>query len=149
NTRDCFQVAKNDFLLDRIVKEVSLSGPVDRLMIVPLSQLATQPDFQPREFSHLNDPNVLEELRKEVEAMQASQLHVDMALGVKKAQEIAANNVESRVTLHVLSDFRQKEWVLPQAENMYKTLVALGKDYKDLKIRLHDAAHPARLAGQG
>jgi hypothetical protein len=146
---DAFQVAKQKFLLEKIVQGVSLSSASDRLMIVPLSKLATDAEYQPKVYDHLNDTGKLEELKREIEDMPVSKLHVDMAQAVKKAQEICANNVDARVTLHVLSDFRQKEWVLPTAEGLYKTLVGLGKDYKDMKILLHDAAHPGRLPGQG
>src|SRR5690349_17791414 len=43
---DAFQVAKQKFLLEKIVQGVSLSSASDRLMIVPLSKLATDAEFQ-------------------------------------------------------------------------------------------------------
>src|SRR5438552_1695565 len=55
-TLDCFSMAKNEFLQERIGKALARSSPQDRLMIVPLSEVATDPEFQAKEFDHLNDP---------------------------------------------------------------------------------------------
>src|SRR6202035_2303798 len=45
-TLDCFQMAKTEFLQDRIAKALARSGPTDRLVLVPLSEIATRSDFQ-------------------------------------------------------------------------------------------------------
>ena len=79
----------------------------------------------------------------------ATSLHVPVMAGVLKAQEVINANPESRATLHILSDFRQKEWALPDGEPLHKLLVQLAKDHADLRIRMIDAVHPYRTAGQG
>jgi hypothetical protein len=81
--------------------------------------------------------------------LHATALHVPILAGVKKAQEVINANPESRATLHVLSDFRQNEWTLPDGENLHKLLVQLSKEHPDLKIRMIDAVNPYRTTGQG
>jgi hypothetical protein len=148
-TQDCFRMAKTEFLRDQVGKALSRSTPTDRLMILPLSQVALQPDFQPKVYDHLNDSEKFKQLEGDIAEMQATNLHVDTLVGIKKIQEIVANNAESRVTLHILSDFRQKDWSLPRAEDVYKSLVALGQNNKDMKILLYDAAEKPREGGAG
>lgn len=104
--RTAFVVAKDEVLLKKIVENMAKVNPTDRLMIVPYSQLATQSDFTPKVYDHLNDPQRKEALKADLDQMKASNLHVSQLLALKKAQEIANNNPDSRVTLHILSDFR-------------------------------------------
>jgi hypothetical protein len=146
---DCFQMARTEFLQERIAKALTRSTPTDRLVIVPLSQVAKQADFQPRVYDHLNDPGKFEELKKDIAELRPTMLHTDMLQAVKRVQQIIANNADARVTLHILGDFRQKDWSLPRAEELYKSVVELGKSYKDMKIHLYDAAEKARQQGQG
>ena len=148
-THTCFEMAKKEFLQDRIAKGLSRSTPNDRLMILPLSQLATQPDFQPKSYDHLNDEKKLEELKKDIANIKPTMLHADMLVAVKKVQKLVADNATEKVTLHLISDFRQKDWSLPRAEELYKGLVELGKAHKDMKIHLYDCAEEPRPTGQG
>jgi hypothetical protein len=146
--RDCFGVAKAEFLQERIGKALARSSPDDRLMILPLSEVALRPDFQPKVYDHLNDPAKFEELKKDLAEMQPTVLHAEMLPAVQKLQQIVLNNTDSTVMLHIISDFRQKEWTLPRAEELYKSLVAMGQANKDMKIHLYDAAEKARQPGQ-
>jgi hypothetical protein len=145
---DCFKMAKEEFLHDRIAKAVARSTPNDRLAVVRLSEVAADADFQPKIYDHLNDPVRFKELESDIAEMEATKLHVAMLQAIKKVQEIVANNSDAVVTLHLLSDFRQKDWSLPRAEELYKSLVVMGKTYKDMKIHLYDAAEKPRESGQ-
>lgn len=147
--RTAFVVAKDEVLLKKIVENMAKVNPTDRLMIVPYSQLATQSDFTPKVYDHLNDPQRKEALKADLDQMKASNLHVSQLLALKKAQEIANNNPDSRVTLHILSDFRTKEWGQPDGEAVHKALVDLGQSHKDIKIHLIDTVHEYRTAGLG
>ncbi|MCI0378878.1 MAG: BatA domain-containing protein [Gemmataceae bacterium] len=147
--RDAFTIAKNDVLVDKIVKGISQSSASDRLMIIPLAKLGYERELQPKIYEKLNDGGKLEELKKDVAQMEASKLHVPVLTGVRKVQELVTAYPESRITFHILSDFRQREWSLPDAEALHKLLVEMAKDRPDLKIRLIDAVHPYRTSGQG
>src|SRR6516162_2022600 len=147
--RDCFGMAKKDFLTDRIAKGLSRSSPNDRLMILPLSLVATQPDYQAKSYDHLNDEKKLDELKKDIAELKPTMLHVDMLPAIKRVQQLVTDNTTEKVTLHIISDFRQKDWSMPKAEELYKSLVAIGKDHKEIKIHLYDCAEEPRQTGQG
>jgi hypothetical protein len=149
NVKDAFQVAKQEVLFEKIAKSIAQSSAGDKLALLTLSKIATDRDFQPKVYEKLNDPRRLEELKKDLEQLEASQLHVPVFTGVKKAHEIVNANPESRVTVHILSDFRQRDWALPDAEPMHKMLVQMAKDRSDLKIRMIDTVHPYRQSGKG
>ncbi|MCI0639991.1 MAG: BatA domain-containing protein [Gemmataceae bacterium] len=149
SARDAFTIAKNDVLVDKIVKGISQSSASDRLMLIPLSKIGYERDFQPKVYEKLNDGGKLEDLKKDVAQLEASKLHVPVLAGVRKVQELVTAYPESRITFHILSDFRQREWALPDAEALHKLLVEMAKDRPDLKIRLIDSVHPYRTGGQG
>jgi hypothetical protein len=148
-TLDCFTMAKVDFLQDRVAKALSRGSPADQLVVIRTADAATQADFEPRYYDHLNDPAKFEELKKDIAEMQPTQVHAEVLPAIKKVQDIAANHPESRITLHILSDFRQKDWAMPRAEELYKALVGMGETYKDMKLMLYDAAEKPRQTGPG
>ena len=147
--RDAFQVAKRDVLFEKIAKSIGQAAAGDRLYLLTLSKIATDRDDKPKIYDKLNDPRRLEELKKDLDGLEASQIHVPMAVGLKKVQELVTANPNNRITVHVLSDFRERDWALPAAEPVNKILVEMAKDRPDLKIRLIDTVHPYRLSGQG
>jgi len=149
NIKDAFRVAKNEVLFEKIAKSIGQSSAGDKLALFTLSNLVTDRDFKPKIYEKLNDPKKLEEFRKDLEQLEASQLHVPVFKGVQKMRDLVAANPESRITLHILSDFRQKDWALPDAEPLHKMLSQMVQDNKDLKVRMIDAVHPYRQSGQG
>ncbi len=142
-TLTSFQAARAR-LLDKIAKEVSMGHSSDQLMILPMSKLVGDPGFEPRTYDHLNDEKVFKEMKGDVDALEPTFLHVDPFEALKKVRAQVAGNVESRVKLHLLGDFRRKDWALPEAEGMQKLLVEMAAEFKDMKIDLHDMAHPFR-----
>jgi hypothetical protein len=149
NPKDAFQVAKNDILFEKIAKSIGQSSAGDKLYLLTLSKLATLRGFQPKIYEKLNDPKKLAEFKKDLEQLEASQLHVPVLTGVQKMQELVTANPESRVTLHILSDFRQKDWALPDAESLHKMVVQMARERTDLKVRMIDTVHPYRQSGHG
>ncbi len=149
--KSAFSVARNEILLEKIGKSLQQSGPSDRIMVIPFSKLALEADFAPVAFDHLNDSEKFKQFREYLDEhlKAATKLHVDPLLAIKKAQEIVRSNEDNIVSLHILGDFRQRDWGLPGGEEIYKTLTEMGKNHKDLKIRLIDTVHPYRTAGQG
>ncbi len=149
-TRDAFQVAKNAVLQEHIIKKLGQVRAANRLMVLPLSHLALKPDQQPKVYERLNDSRNLEELQREVDALEPTKLHVDMLQAINKVKQIVEANSNSRVYVWVLSDLRQKDWGLPEADTLYKTLVELGKEHqKRLRINLIDTVQPYRNKAQG
>ena len=139
-----FLVAKNDMILDNIVKNVGQSTTNERLMILPLSKLAMDPTYQPKIYQRLNDKKTVSDIKEELDNLPPGKLHVSMMVGVKRAQQLLAENAPNRVTFHIISDFRQKDWGVPHAEELYKSLVSMAQLHKDMKIHLYDAAEKPR-----
>ncbi len=148
-SQDCFKMAKVDFLQERIAKGLSRGNPTRSAHDRAASPMRHTRICKPKIYDHLNDPAKLEELKKDIAEMQPTQVHADMLPAIKKAQQIAAGHPESRITLHILSDFRQKDWAMPRAEELYKALVGMGEVYKDMKIVPYDAAEKPRQTGPG
>jgi hypothetical protein len=146
--RDCFQVAKNDFILDRIAKSLAQSNRNDRLVLLPLSRIVIDRNYQPRTYSRLNDKNKMDEFKSDLERLEPSKLHIDLMPGIKKVQELVANNPESRITLYLVSDFRQSDWSTAGGEAVQKALLQLAKS-AGVEIRVQDTVSPYRLVGQG
>jgi hypothetical protein len=147
--KDCFTVAKNDVVMDKIVKSLGQSSTSERLVILQLSRVAIEKkDYDPKPYEKLNDKKNVDKVREELDEMKCSKLQVDLLLGIKKAQEIAANHAASRITLHVISDFRQRDWSGPEGEALQKALITMT-DSPDVKIRLFDTSYPARQTGGG
>ena len=147
--RDAFQVAKQDVLFDKIAKSIGQAVPATGCWCCRSPSWPPSRCSIPKFMTSSTILRKLEDFKKELEQLHASQLHVPVFRGVQKLKELVNANPESRITLHVLSDFRQKDWALPDAEPMHKALVELAKEHADLKIRLIDTVHPYRQAGQG
>jgi hypothetical protein len=147
--KNAFLVAKNDVIVDRIAKNISQSSTRDSLILIPLSRVATDRTFQPKTYSKLNDKKHLDELKNDLELLAPSKLHVDVLQGIKKAQEIINNTPpeKTQITLHIVSDLRQRDWNMPEKESLQKMLHQLATS--KVKIWLRDTVHPYRLPGQG
>ena len=139
--KNCFDVARTDVLLGKLLTGLAQINSNDRVMIVPVTKAALDPDFQPKVHDHLADNAKFEELKKELESIQPTVLHATMYQAVKRVEQIVRSNFDHRVTLYVLSDFRRSDWARPQAEELHKTLQGMAADSRDMKIRLIDVAY--------
>jgi len=74
--------------------------------------------------------------------MKCGKLPGGPAAGVKRPWKSRPTTRPSRITLHILSDFRQRDWSGPEGESLQKALVHMT-DNPDVKIRLFDTAHPS------
>lgn len=144
--RVCFDVAKTDFLIKKIGKGLAASKTNDQLMVVQLSRL-DEADYKPDVFTNLNDSAKFKEFSQRVTEYQASPRNVSMMEGIKVARKLIGDNAESRITLHLLNDFRSVDWSSKSGEGMYKELIDLVKNNKELKLRPIDAALPMRGPG--
>jgi hypothetical protein len=147
SVKTCFSIAKEDVILGSIVKSLGQSSTNEKLAIIPLSKLVTEDDYQPTIFQKLNDAVNHRKVEEFLNRLKPSYLHVDLVQGVKKAKQLFGDNPGSRHVLHIISDFRQTDWIGPEAESLHKALRELRAD--KVQIRPTDVAHPYRIKGQG
>jgi len=139
--------AKTDIILDKIVRNVGQSTTNERLMILPLSKLALDPTFQPKVYQRLNDKKTVDQIREDLDKLPAGKLHVNMLVGVKKAQQILDQNGDNRVAFHLVSDFRERDWRGSEAEALHKAVLQLLQQKERVKLWMKDVAHPERQPG--
>ncbi|HZZ82620.1 MAG TPA: BatA domain-containing protein [Gemmataceae bacterium] len=146
--KSAFDVAKNDILIKKITKGLSLTKTSDQLVLLPLSRVG-EDGYDGELFEKLNDPDKLKEANLFISELQPTMMHVNMLQAFAKAKAKMASYPESQVTLHVLSDFRHVDWSSARAEAVMKELNGLVQSQKGIKIRLIDTVQPVRAANQG
>jgi hypothetical protein len=145
--KNCFDVAKSDILVKKIAKGMAGGKPSDRLVILPLSKI-NDPNFDVKSltFERLSDPQNLKKATEEINELQPSMIHTPMLQGLKKAHGVMVDYKDSQVTLHIVGDYRHKDWGQPAGEALLKDLVDLAKANKnEIKIRAIDTVHPKRV----
>jgi hypothetical protein len=147
DAKSALELAKSDIILDKIVRSLGQSSTNEKLMILPLSKLALDPNFQPKIYEHLNDKSTVDKIREELEQLPPGKLHVEPLVAVKKAQQIVEQNPESRLAFHLISDFRERDWRGTEAEALHKAVVQLVQDKDRVKLWMKDVAHPDRQPG--
>jgi hypothetical protein len=143
-----FEVARKEVLQENILKSLSQSTTNDRLVVLPLSRLAVDPKFKPTVHERLGDKQRFDQAFADFENLKPSLMHVPLVVGVEKAQVLAAANTDKRVTVHVVSDFRQLDWAAPEGRPLHEALLKLVRGKDPVKVRLVDTAHPFRQAGE-
>ena len=146
--KNSFQVAKNDVLLGNLFKNLSQINTNDRVILIPATKAALDPEFQPKSYDHLADGSRFDELKKDLENLPPTLLHANMYQAMKRVQEIVRNNLDHRVKLYIVSDFRRSDWARPQAEELHNMIQGMAKDTRDMKILLIDVAHKAWSKGE-
>lgn len=151
-SKNCFDVARTEILQKKIVKGLTGSRTNDRLVILPLSKLA-DPAFDIKDvatYENLNDPEKLKKLHEDINELQPSMIHVDMMRGIKAAHQIISDHSDSHATLHIVGDYRTKDWGQPHGETLMKEIIDLAKSRKtELKIRAIDSVYPKRAVQGG
>jgi hypothetical protein len=136
--KDSFTIAKR-LLVEKIAENASRSNTPHSVKLIRLSDLDTV-----REIERLNTDTV-GELRTYLADITCSALHVDLLRGVKKAQELFDASTQNERVLHILSDFRQRDWAQAEgddSDSLAKALTGLAQG--KVKVRLVDVAHPYR-----
>jgi hypothetical protein len=138
-TPNCFSKAKQ-LIYEEIAGKVGKSTSRQDLMLLVLSQLKLDPKYKPKEY-----PNIMEDrrddLKKDLDKLKCTVLHLTLTDAVKRAQTIAAEHADDHVVVHVLSDFRQRDWAAGDAKSLHAALTELAAK---AKINLIDCAHPFR-----
>ncbi|HYV37862.1 MAG TPA: BatA domain-containing protein [Gemmataceae bacterium] len=144
---DCFKAAKRD-ILDAIARNVSQSSTDDGVVILRPSDILNGSEFQPKAYSRLNDPNNYKELETDIAAMECTKLRFSLLERLQKIKQIADTS-DSKLTIHVLSDFRKSDWAGPTAKDLHKVMLDLGTHDNVKKLYLIDTSHPTREPEQG
>ncbi len=142
NDKDCFARAQ-DLITGKLAKRLSST---DKLLVLPLSKWnATE---LPPILDKLNDESRYNEMKSQVENLKPTLLHANLTDGVRRARRIADDNPKTQANLHILSDFRQKDWGLTEGTALHEELVKMARERK-ARIRLLDTAEPERKKEAG
>jgi len=133
--KDCFKVAK-DLVVKEIAKNAVQARTAQRLVLLQLSDAGTI-SFDQR----LNDQSI-QELQKRLGDVDCTALHIELLKGVEAAKAIFDKSPQDRRILHLVSDFRQRDWSDPEAVGLRKAIDELSR--ADVRINLIDTAHPYR-----
>ena len=97
----------------------------------------------------LNEDSV-GELQTYLADLKPSALHVDLVDGIRKAKEIFEQNPAARHVLHVVSDFRARDWTGGPADALQQEISTLTqvKGAGGATVYLLDVADPPRNASQ-
>jgi hypothetical protein len=148
NNKDktCFQVARDEVLLNRLYSNIAQSTTNERLTIIPLSRLVAEADFQPKVYQRLSEESTHKDLVYDIGKLKPTMLHVDLLKGVQRAAALFDEQRDKRHVLHLVSDFRRVDWTGPDAAPLHKKL----RELRDKKVRIHatDTAHPYRIKDQ-
>ena len=137
---DCFAVAKR-ILVDKIARGiVQAETATDKLVILQLSKLESG---DTKEVEKLATAARMEELKREVDQMEPTKLHLKLVDGVKWVRRLAGEDSISPVTLHILSDFRQRDWGKEEGAQLNQELADFAR-HRKAKIQLVDTADPDR-----
>ncbi len=145
----CFKVAK-DVITKKIVDNLKQSNGIERLTIIPLSKLVTEPDYKFKTYGDLGERDTVDKINKDLAELQPTRLHVELLHGLNKANDLIRENPESKVVVHVLSDFRKDDWTGARARGLHQALLKMTVDNKrGVTVRLIDTVAPNRVEGQG
>ncbi|MFO0969663.1 MAG: BatA domain-containing protein [Gemmataceae bacterium] len=141
--RTAFQNAIQDQLIKEIGQGLKSANATDELVVVPVSRLVNETDFQPTYFKSFNDEGKFKEFEEEVKRLEPTMVHVPMGATVKKLAALIEARQNNRITLHFISDWRDDDWN-PKSKTGYKELAALTNKHPDLFINVIDAVQPKR-----
>lgn len=127
----------------KIADAMKKSGAADELVILPISKLMNDPDFQPTYYKYLNDESKQKEAQDEIKKIEPSLQHIPLPSVLGKLTALMEARQGNRIELHIVSDIREKDW-----DSAYTTLqadlAALTLKHKDLTCKLTDILPPAR-----
>ncbi|HEV3078841.1 MAG TPA: BatA domain-containing protein [Gemmataceae bacterium] len=134
-TRDVFKTGK-DLVVKEIAKNAVQARTAQRLVLIPLS------DPNRRPFDQRLNEQTIPDLEKALADLECTALHVDLSKGVEAAKDILDKVPQDKRILHVVSDFRRRDWSEPDAAALNTALENVNR--AGVNINLVDAAHPYR-----
>src|SRR4051812_2122073 len=120
----CFKAAKRD-IMEAIAPSISQSSTDDAIVILRPSDALQGADYQPKVYSRLNDSNNYKELESDIAQMECTKLRFSLVERLQKIKQIADTS-ESKLTIHILSDFRKSDWAGNSAKELHKAILDLG-----------------------
>src|SRR5439155_27253459 len=93
----------------------------------------------------LNEQTVAE-LQQKLGDVECSMLRIELLKGVEAARAVFDKAALDRRILHIVSDFRQRDWGEPESAGLTRALEGLSA--AGVQINLIDAAHPTRTESQ-
>jgi hypothetical protein len=137
--QDCFRLGK-ELIIKEIARNAMQARTGQNLIVLPLS------DTNRRLFDQRLNDQSLTELQKALDDVQCTALRTELTRGAEAAKEILDKVPQDQRLLHIVSDFRQRDWSEPDAAALNQILDNLGRS--GVKINLVDTAHPYRNALQ-
>ena len=134
-TQDTFRAAR-DLISQEIAKNAVQARTAQRVVVLTASEPGTL-----RFDQRLND-QTLQDLQKSLDALNSTYVHVDLDLAVEAAKAIFDKNPQDRRFLHIVSDFRERDWSEPDAGSLTRALDTVTR--AGVQVNLIDAAHPFR-----
>jgi hypothetical protein len=134
-TQDTFLKAR-DLIVKDIAKNAVQARTAQRVVVLT----ATEPGTL-RFDQRLNDQSI-QELQKSLDSLNSTYMHVELDAAVEAARAIFDRNPQDRRFLHVISDFRERDWSEPDSANLTRALETVTR--AGVQINLVDAAHPFR-----
>lgn len=137
--RDSFAQGKTS-ILNEIARNAMQARTAQRLVILASSDPST-----PRFDKRLNEETTAE-LQKLLDEQRPTMLRVDPLKAVEAARELFGQNALDRWYLHLVGDFRQRDWSEPEVASMNQALEGLARI--GVRINYLDCAHPTRTETQ-
>ncbi len=134
-TQDTFLKAR-DLIVKDIAKNAVQARTAQRVVLLT----ATEPGTL-RFDQRLNDQSIAD-LQKSLDSLNSTYLHVELDAGVEAAKAIFDKNPQDRRFLHVISDFRERDWSEPDSASLSRALETVTR--AGVQVNLIDAAHPFR-----
>jgi hypothetical protein len=128
--------AAKDYIVQSIGKEAAQANTPQSLQLIRFTELD-----KPQRYDPINESNV-EALRQALEPLKPSAVHATPLPALEKAKAVIGEHPNTRVLLHVVSDFRAKDWSGGDADALRGLLGDLNK--QGVQVHLHDMAYPFR-----
>lgn len=134
-TKTAFGQAK-EMILKKIVQPAFRTPSSQHIILLQMSDLDTVLHDQPL------SEQTRDELQSTLDELSVSNLRGEASLSIDKARELFDSHSESQRYLHVVSDFRTREWSDAERSGLQRALS--GLEASGIHVRLIDAAHPVR-----
>jgi hypothetical protein len=133
--KDCFKIAK-ELIIKDIAKNAVQARTAQQLVLLYLSEPNVS-HFDQR----LNDQTV-QDLQRFLAEAKCTALRLNLTNGVEAAKAVFDKTPQDKHLLHIVSDFRQRDWSEPDVASLRNVLDSLNR--ASVQINLVDAAHPYR-----
>jgi hypothetical protein len=142
---DCF-VAGKRHIAETLAPAVGKSATPDKLVVLQLSRLVLDgDDYQPTIYDGLEDSSRVAALDRDLRALNCSRLGLPLDKGIARLEKMVREAGEnSKVTIHVVSDFRKHRWAGDENRGMHQQLKKLALAPNVKRVYLIDTAEPER-----